>query len=112
MSPGEYISKKWIDWLFALVISALGTIFMVSATRKDSENQDFIEKVNNSASIEYVNKRVDERIVLHEQKEEARYQGILDILTITNERLKEIGINNNAQFESLRSDIRAINAKK
>ena len=101
MSPGEYISKKWIDWLFALVISALGTIFMVSATRKDSEDQAFIEKVNSSASIEYVNQRVDDKIRAYEDKEEARYKGIQDMFMITNERLKEI-----------QADIRTINAKK
>ena len=101
MSPGEYISKKWIDWLFALVISALGTIFMVSATRKDSEDQAFIEKVNSSASIEYVNQRVDDKIRAHEDKEEARYKGIQDMFMITNERLKE-----------MQADIRTINAKK
>ena len=101
MSPGEYISKKWIDWLFALVISALGTIFMVSATRKDSEDKAFIEKVNSSASIEYVNQRVDDKIRAYEDKEEARYKGIQDMFMITNERLKEI-----------QADIRTINAKK
>ena len=101
MSPWEYISKKWIDWLFALVISALGTIFMVSATRKDSEDQAFIEKVNSSASIEYVNQRVDDKIRAYEDKEEARYKGIQDMFMITNERLKEI-----------QADIRTINAKK
>lgn len=108
----ELISKKWLDWVVMLFISLLVTMATIKGESKETTNKEREDKINNAASVSFVKEYVGDEIKAHKATEEARYQGILDILTITNERLKEIGINNNAQFESLRSDIRAINAKK
>ena len=86
----DYISKKWVDMFMTTVISLIIAIVTIKATTREANDKEREDKINNAASVKYVNQRIDEKIISHEQKEEARYKGIQDMFMITNERLKEI----------------------
>lgn len=93
----ENAKKGWIVAVFSLSSSIIGVVISQNMSDNSSEKKEFNEVLDNKADKAYVDQRLSE----YDKVQAARYQGIYDMFSITNQQITE-----------LREDIREMNRRR
>jgi hypothetical protein len=86
MSAANYFRSKWIDFLINGILSGVMVFLAFYLSSSETNARELNAKIDKKADVDYV----DKKLIEHEKTDQARYEGIKDMFTITNQRLSEI----------------------
>lgn len=86
MSAANYFRSKWVDFIVNGLLSGIMVFTGFYLSANETNARELKAEIAGKADKTYV----DERMVEHEKTDKARYEGIKDMFSITNQRLSEI----------------------